>query len=320
MRSRRQKNRSGYVLLVVMAASILVVTVLGTLAKISLRRAVEAHDAAISLQQRWGSLTLQRVLLEKAPTIFETRQKILEGLSPDAPPPAPYIRDAITIGDVTFDILLGDEDAKLNLNAVYHQVGRQKTEKAIVQATGSHLRLNLNLAPAVAPQSISRERTKLSLRNNGVEEEGEEAPPVPDAFGSWGQVFDITSLQAQAGSDLILPIVTTKMTCWGSGQLNFRRASDEAILATAGLVVQDGGARRILQRYRQNPAASLQVLLRLEVKNDDNRERLLGLLSEISNNFSIWTSASTKTGRGLTEFMVSRRDQEGVTRYSKFAH
>ena len=241
MRSRRRKKRSGYVLLVVMAASILVVTVLGTLAKVSLRRAVDARDAQLSLQQRWGSLTLQRVLLEKAPAVFETRKKILDEIAPGAPPPPPTIRDAITIGDVTFDILLGDEDAKLNLNAVYHQVGTKKTEEVIMQAAGSHLRLNLRLAPTVAPQSVSRERPKMSVLNNANDDDGavEDAGLVPDAFGSWGQVFDIAGLHAQAGSDLVLPIVTAKMTCWGERSAEFSPSFRRSDLGDGGI----GGSR-----------------------------------------------------------------------------
>ncbi len=321
MRSRSRRTRGGYVLLVVMAASVLVVTVLGTLAKISLRRAIDATDAHRSLQQRWGALTLQRALLEQAPKIFNLREEFLAETAPDAPPPPPVIREAITIGDVTFDVMLGDEDAKLNLNALYHQVGNSRTERAIGSIVGHDVAQAARLLPTVPPQSRSREQTKRSLSSEDGDEaeEGQEKSRV-DAFGSWGQIFDIARLNAVVGSDLALPNVTTGITCWGSGQLNFRRASDEAILASFGSVVQDGGARRILQRYRQSPTATLQVLLHLEVSRDEHRERLSRLVTESSNNFSIWISASSKTGRGLTEFIVARRDEEGVTRFSKFAH
>ncbi len=91
------------------------------------------------------------------------------------------------------------------------------------------------------------------------------------------------------------------------------------MLAVIGSVVQDGGARRILQRYRENPTATIQILLQLEVSNSHNRERLMRLLTDSSNNFSIWISATSKTGRGLTQFTVTERDDEGVIRFNRFA-
>ncbi len=315
MRSRRR--RGGYVLLVVMAASVLVVTVLGTLAKISLRRAVDANDAQRSLRQRWGALTLQQSLLKAAPKIFEARDQELASVSSDQIPP-PVIRQAITIGDVTFDILLGDEDAKLNLNAIYHQVGEGRARRAIGSIVGQALNQTTRLLPAVAPQSRSREQTRLSVAAESDDPDAEQDSPA-EAFGSWGQIFDIARLKAALGSEVALPNATTGITCWGSGQLNFRRASDQAILAVIGSVVQDGGARRILQRYRENPTATMQILLQLEVSNRASRERLMQLLTESSNNFSIWITATSQTGRGLTQFTVMQRDDEGVTRFNRFA-
>lgn len=320
MRSRH-RERGGFVLLVVIAASVLVVTVLGTLAKISLRRAVDAADAVSSLQQRWGSLTLQRVLLTEAPKVFEAQEEYYFEKFPGTPPP-PYLREAITLDGVTFDIMLGDEDAKLNVNALYHQLGPVGAEKAIQSVVGPDLGRLVRLIPAVEPQAIAREQRKMSLTADpdGDEDEAGANRSPPSAFDSWGQVFDIGQLNTRFNSDLALPNVTTGLTCWGSGQLNFRRASDEAILANLGAVVQDGGAKRILLRYRKNPEATLQILLQLEVRNDDLRRRASQLLNESSTNFSIWISASAKMNRSATEFMVARRDSEGVTRFSKFAH
>ena len=119
------------------------------------------------------------------------------------------------------------------------------------------------------------------------EEDDEETAAIPDAFRSWGEVFDLNSLQAGFARDASLPNLTTGLTCWGNGQLNFQRASDEAILAVSRCVVQDGVARRIVQRFRQNPTATLEILLQTEVSNDRNRERLGELMSETSTNFSV---------------------------------
>ena len=56
-----------------------------------------------------------------------------------------------------------------------------------------------------------------------------------------------------------------------------------------------------------------------EVKKRPQREQLARMLSEGSTNFSLWIDASTKTGRPVRNFVVMRRDEEGVTRLEKFA-
>jgi hypothetical protein len=311
--NRKPHGRTAYVLMIVIAVSVLVVTVLGTLAKQSLRRGLAAADAERSLQQRWGALTLEKEILQVAPKVFELQHQLVKARDPAAHPPT-SIRAAVTLRDVTFDLLLGDEDAKLNVNSMYHHVGQQRTEQAIRELSGVGAAMSVRLLPCVPAQQIARDRPRI-----GQPADTEEEPPaVPNAFRSWGEVFDLTNLEAQIGSDL--PNVTTGMTCWGNGQLNFQRASEQAILAVVGAVVQDGGAQRILTRFQRNPAISLEILLQSEVSNQLQRDRLKELLSETSTNFSIWIDASTKTLGSMRTFAVTRRDDEGVIRHSRFMH
>jgi hypothetical protein len=294
------------------------VTVLGLLAKVSLRRGVQSVDAELALQQRWGAITLQRVLLAGAPKIFDDREKRLKELGVAGSPPPPFIRSAISFGGVTFDVMIADEDAKLNLNALYHHAGSTKLNQAIADIVPLSGRTSLRLVPAIEPMLISREQV-VTLRPDSGQGEKERKAEIPAAFRSWGEVFDLAKMSAAVGSEAALPNLTTDMTCWGSGQLNIRRASDQSILAVVGTVIQDGGAARFLKNYRANPTMDLKVLLVTEVKNEGQRDELSKLVSEASTNFSLWIDASTRTGRPIRDFIVMRRDEEGVTRLEKFA-
>ena len=169
----------------------------------------------------------------------------------------------------------------------------------------------MRLVPAVKPMRLSRE----NRRDTDADEQSEQDQAIPDALRSWGEVFDIGRLQRDLASNVALPNATTGITCWGSGRLNFCRATDDAILAIVGSVVQDGAASRIVQRFRQNPEIGLEALLQNEVSNQQNREQLARLLSESSNNFSLWMQASASDGQSATSFVVMSRDDEGVTRY-----
>jgi hypothetical protein len=223
----------------------------------------------------------------------------------------------LRLGDVNFDILLGDEDAKLNLNAVYHHGGPQRVAAAVARHGGPLVGSAVRLLPAVAPLSTS---PRVPTRSLDDQQEDEPQIAIPDAFRSWGELFDVRALDAGLARDADLPNLTTGLTLWGSGQLNFRRASDETILAVASLVVQDGAARRIVERYRQNPTATLAVLLQTEVSREPDRRRLAELMSESSSNFSIWIDAASIAGSGLRSFTVMRRDDEGVIRTTRFRH
>ena len=163
---------------------------------------------------------------------------------------------------------------------------------------------------------ISREKQRVIALDD---EENQITEDVPDAFRSWGEVFDLATLGESSGNNTSLQASTTNLTCWGSGQLNFRRASDEAILALAQVVVQDGKARRVLQRYRGSPNASLSTLLLSEISDPRKQRQLQTIFSETSNNFSIWIDAHSRSGPPLRTFTVMKRDADGVVKEQRFS-
>lgn len=311
----QRRPASGYVLMTVIAVSILVITCLSMLARQSLRMGLRAADEERMLQQRWGTVTLQKVLLANAEEIFERREEQANLEAVKTPPP-PVIRIRLALGEVNFDLLLADEDAKVPLNTLYHHAGQKKTEEGISQIAGANAPFTTRLHPAVQPMLIAREKRRASITDDEDQKIEQDAP---DAFRSWGEVFDLATLNRTSSDPAALQAMTTNLTCWGSGQLNFRRASDNAILALTSVVVQDGRARRILQRYRDNPTATLPILLQSEVSDQQEQRQLQAILSETSTNFSIWIDAQSKTGPSLRTFTVMKRDADGVAQKQRFS-
>lgn len=312
----RRKPTSGYVLLCVIATAVLVITCLSMLAVQSLKMGLRAADEERMLQKRWGSRSMQQVLLANAERVFQQREEQTRLSSGNSPIPA-VLRSQLVLGNVTFDMLLADEDAKLPLNTLYHHAGRKKTEEWIRRSSGPNVQIATRLNPAVPPLRLDRERAGTRMIDD-IDEETE--LDLPDAFRSWGEVFDLTTLNRFTGAPLALETNTTDLTCWGSGQLNFRRASDDAILAMTSTVVQDGKARRILQRYRSSPTATLSTLLQSEISDEQERVRLQSMLSETSTNFSISIDARSPTGPSLRTFTVMKRDAEGVSQKQRFSY
>jgi hypothetical protein len=311
----RRKPAAGYVLITVIAVAILVITCLSMLARHSLRLGLQAADEERMLQKRWGEMTLQKAMLVNAESIFNLREEQANLQTTGVALP-PVIRSRITLGEVTFHVLLADEDAKLPLNTLYHHAGLKKTEDGISRIAGSNAQLATRLTPAVKPRQIGREKRRISNTDDAENENNED---IPDAFRSWGEVFDLATLTGTEDDQPVLQASTANLTCWGSGQLNFRRASDNAILTLASVVVQDGKARRILQRYRSNPTATLPILLQSEVTDQQEQRQLLSMFSETSTNFSIWIDAYSKTGASLRTFTVMKRDADGVSQKQRFS-
>jgi len=128
------RRRSGYVLLAVLAVMVLIVTVLATLSKLSLRRALAAADAQVRLQQRLGAESIEKILLPQVGRVFDRLEKQADearATTGIADPIPRLIRGAVTIGGVTFDVIIADEDAKLNVNQVYHMTGKPRTLSTI---------------------------------------------------------------------------------------------------------------------------------------------------------------------------------------------
>jgi hypothetical protein len=320
------------VLLAVLAVLVLMVTVLAALSKLSLRRALAAADGQVRLQQRLGADSIEAALLPKAGGVFALleEQSDQSWVETETILPIPtQLRGVVTIGGVTFDVILADEDSKLNLNQVYHLTGMQKTETTAGRLVGPRAEKSLRLLPAVRPM------TKELLETSSADESGDgpagsladladdasDPLPVeiPRAFRSWGEVFDLSALNAGFGNDAALPNVTSNLTCWGGGGLNLRRASDASIQAAAACVLSEAGARRLVSRYRENPVLSLEILVQQEVKIESDRLRLRRMLAETSTHFSLWIDASATARRSTRTFSVMRRTEDSIMINERFA-
>ncbi|MEO1524019.1 MAG: hypothetical protein AAFX06_01220 [Planctomycetota bacterium] len=311
---RIDRRRRGYVLLLVIAVMVLLMTALAALSKVSLKRALAASDARIRLQQRLGAESLEQVLLNEAAGVFDRLEKAVEESRQggvDARVPT-QLRGAVSIGGVTFDVLLADEDAKLNLNTLYHAVGQERTRRAIGEVAGPAVLRSVRLNPALSPtQPAENPRARDTESDTELE--------IPPAFRSWGEVFDLARLSSTIGDDAALPNVTSELTCWAGEGINVKRATDEAFTQTAACVMSQGAAERLVSRYRENPAADLRILIQTEGANERERLALRRLLSESSSHHSLWLDASAVARRSMRSFSVLRKTEDGTTVNERFA-
>jgi hypothetical protein len=141
------------------------------------------------------------------------------------------------LGAHQYNIALADEDAKVNVNAIY----ARQTDRTIptIRRLSQTARAN-DLVVRLAPQ-----------RGTGK------------PFGSWGQVFDLTRALSPNGSVADrLTRLSNDLTCWGSGRLNLRRASDEAVREIASLVLPANKVGELLELRQHWSGQSVEELLR----------------------------------------------------------
>ena len=297
-------ERSGFTLFLVLAVLVVAGAALTTLATASLQRVRDALYAQDDLQRRWGTIGLERTLLRNASRTFERlderrRTGELEQTS------AGVVRDQIELGGMRFDVILADEEAKANLNSVYHAARQRHVRQTVRRLTNSFGQMSTRIAARTASAATLR------LAPSTEDEESESTEPVlPPAFLNWGDVFDLGRLRQIAGDDRVLAELTGRITLWGSGRINVDRASDEAVTSVCSAVVSDGLARRLLDRYRDQPEADFRLLVEKEIGATDDAARLLRLVREGSSTFSLWTEVSSGRSRSQ-RCSVMQTDPDG---------
>jgi len=310
-RRQRRHHRRGVFLLFVLAALVMVGLMMVGVARQSLNLATQAVDAQDALQRRWGTLSCQRAALAVAPSLFEELERRATQKKSKAPAPS-VLSTSVALGNLRFDLILSDEDAKVNLNAVYHRRGRAFVQQAVVQLAGGAA-LPIQLLPEVAHVPLP-----VATARRSKEDQPPPPPPVP-AFRHWGEVFDLTHASDAAGGASLLPTTTAQMTCWGRGRINVRRASDAAVTAVGRLIVNESVVRRAIEKYRVNPLQTLdQILEQLNVKEQD-RVALGELLQTQSDCFAVWIRSQSpkKIDHHLA---VSEREEEGSIRTTRFQY
>jgi hypothetical protein len=314
----------------VLVAIIVVGVAMTASARRSLLASISAIESQQSIQRRWGSYSCQMTMLKSAPTLFEfTDLSTRQGRGKAKALPA-ILEDRVILGDQMFDLLVADEDAKANLNAIYDIGGIRAVETAVSDLAGTFESRTRRLAPVRASASTltvkkpSSDKSKPSenVESSSTAIEPAEVAPNPSssipAFRSWGEVFDLVQVAQMTGEDRQIAKMTRNLSLLGSGQLNVFRASDETVLAVCQAAVSKALANRVLSEIRGTSIRETNLLLVRTVKNEEDRQKLLALLGSTSRSFSIWIETTTKNSR-QQRFAVQSPNSSGNLQITEFS-
>ena len=350
-RVRIGRLRRGYVLLVLLAVMIVVVTAVADLTRRTLDDQLAAAQATRELQLRWGAHSINETIRDPLPKSFETRhqQWLVEQQSGRLPPerwirPSPHLDQTVVLGSATFLVRVADESAKVPLNVLYADGGPDAVETVLVKSFGPAARQWPRVPIVIEGSrqgSIARrargeepEKTKIARSaapaesdddNDSPEQDDERVDAVPQAFAHWSQLLPTPRIRGIAGRNdpNVLPttVVGPGSPRWVASRMhslanlrgvNVSRASTTVIEQTAEDVIGPAAAKRLSDRFAKRPTFAPKAILESEIKNESDLEILRKRFSDASTCFSLRVlGQSGGTGQRIERRWAWTLDAEG---------
>ena len=223
---RHRAHEGGYILLITLIFVSLAATVLSGISLAAFRRLLDAQQRAEELQCRWGSISCRNALLPRAETLLQSAEAKEHGSIAQRLIQLP-------LGEQAFDILICDEQAKINLNDLYDRRGPIPAQQILEHlAVGSPLKL-----PLKPPDHFV-------------------TAPAEQSFTSPAQFL------GRYEPELIFPVqgarsATTFITCWGDSRITLRRAPREVALAAGAPEITEYDVGRLLELLEKDPALTV---------------------------------------------------------------
>jgi hypothetical protein len=175
-----------------------------------------------------------------------------------------------------FDLVVSDEQAKANVNFIMAKKGRVDVEAAISALQSDQPRaLAVRLRPSTPDPRVIR-RYQL-------------------VFGSYDQVFVAKGPRDLVVGSLGEPAGQGRVTCWGSGRVNFRSA-DVPVMRVVLAGILDETQLDLLKKYRAAvPDCTLDDALKQLELTKDNLQKAQDILTGDSSCQSLWVIARGKS-------------------------
>lgn len=280
----RPRDDSGFVLLMVLAVIFIAGTVLAACARRSCRQALQAGAARGELQLRWGIRSIRDLCLPAAER-FLTEQAVIDGA------PVATARRSVALGGIAFHLVVSDEQAKANVNLLAER-GGQANLPGTLRRLQTHQRkvLPVRLRPATyTAAGITR---------------------YPIRYAGLGQVFQFTHPRQLIDPRLDDPPAAGagRITCWGSGKVNFKRADVEVLRAVLAGILTETQLDRLRKFRSEVPDCTLhEAIKHLELKKDA-AGILESYLTDASGCHALWIVAEGKTRNWYRLYVCQRAD------------
>jgi hypothetical protein len=213
------RGHRGFVLLLTLVLVLIAGVTLAALARRSVSEGLRIEQAEQELCRRWAARSARHAVLAHAPVLLDRAEgRLRAGRQADAPRPGrptarrrprAELRVHCRLVDTDYELILTDEQAKLNVNAQLQRTDATATRRAVRRLTRPVARaFDAHVEVAIRPRKMAFGP----------------ASARPDVhIGALDQVFDGAAPDVQAG-DALRPGLASMVTCWGDGKINLHRA------------------------------------------------------------------------------------------------
>ena len=264
-------SRQGFVLLSVVGLLIVVGFILTQIARLGLRTSLAARERTKQLQSDWARLSCERAILPHGARVFQMYEQASASVRTEGSRPArtPLISLAgsIRLGETSVSLLLGDENAKLNINLLQRHRGTFQTDATMKRLVPPTYGIAQQLLPG----------------NGG------------QPFQSWGQVYAFHGSSPTARR-LFLNRVTQSFTCWGPQTINYRRCDPRSLRTAMRLVLSRSQADELAEAVIEQGHTDLNALMIGREFSRRDRDGVIALLTAESTCFSLKTDCVSDSG------------------------
>jgi len=271
--ARPARGRRGFALVLTLVLVVIAGVLLTSVARRSLFGAARVEQEVTELQRRWAVRSLEATLLPQAETILEA--------APAGEEAPGRRRLTVQLAGHDYELVLTDEQAKMNVNALLERHGR----------TGARARMRrlLEAGGRAAP------RVSAALRTRRAPESGAR---------SWEPLAGYDQLFASASPAELLgtpdrPGAADRLTFWGDGRVHLHRAPDPVLAEALSGAIPAAAATRLLEARREQPGAGLDALAEAAgVTGQTLRRRVASRVRERSAAHGLWIVARPQPGTG----------------------
>jgi hypothetical protein len=273
-------NRNGFVLIMILALIVLAALLLTSLAGKSTRLAYSAREAEHQLQCKWLAVSAERSLLQRAAYLFASTN-FEDFASDERCRKGPTLSATLDFGRYSVDLVLADEQSKVNLNHLQQSSGSTSVRGAILTA--------LDCTP--------RPRPLIDLRPDPAKR-NKKSPST--AYTSWSQLLGLSDFRPKEALGVLH--TSRSLTLWGDGRINIHRAHEKDIRLAVSNVLGPHEVEQLLQMRQAaaEEAAGKTVEKKVEKTklakmvdqlnlNEQQRENILTCITDESSCFSLWT-------------------------------
>lgn len=252
---RRAAKHRGFVLVLVLVLLAIAGVLLAKAARRSAQSALTAGQQVQELSQRWGRLSAQRFALSHAESL----------LVHPADPAMPWRMELpLELNGQSLRLIVSDEQAKANANTLWRSGGAAAVQKALRD-------LQAGAAAFLPAQLRPTNSTDLA------------SPP----FASFDQLWHTpgpSQLVGQPGQVAL----ADRLTFWGDGKINIRRAPAEVLRAALAEALTEEQVVKLVTLRHDTPNLTVDKLVKALAMTQDQARKVRPALTDRSRCHSVW--------------------------------